>query len=165
MCHLSSLISILIMVNDIVWLCVGGGGGRGLITKEWLDFDLITWKSKYFCFCHVPTSTWHTDGTVSSCTLFQQTQNICITFVQCRPNVSDVGPTLYKCDTNVLCFLGCNYFPANKKHVYNIYRTPAHNIYITMTLYKCYTDVVYLLGDSRVYSFWNLYYLLNIFGM
>ena len=36
----------------------------------------------------------------------QQTQNICITFVQCRPNVSDVGPTLYKCYTNVLCLLG-----------------------------------------------------------
>ena len=26
----------------------------------------------------------------------QQTQNICITFVQRRPNVFDVGPTLYK---------------------------------------------------------------------
>ena len=33
----------------------------------------------------------------------QQTQNICITFVQRRPNVFDVGPTLYKCYTNVLC--------------------------------------------------------------
>ena len=32
----------------------------------------------------------------------QKTQNICITFVQHRPNVSDVGPTLYKCYTNVL---------------------------------------------------------------
>ena len=30
-------------------------------------------------------------------------QNICITFVQCRPNVFDVGPTLYKWYTNVLC--------------------------------------------------------------
>ena len=29
--------------------------------------------------------------------LAQQTQNICITFVQRRPNVEDVGPTLYKC--------------------------------------------------------------------
>ena len=28
--------------------------------------------------------------------------NICITFVQCRLNVFDVGPTLYKCYTNVL---------------------------------------------------------------
>ena len=31
----------------------------------------------------------------------QQTQTICITFVQRRPNVFDVGPTLYKCYTNV----------------------------------------------------------------
>ena len=30
----------------------------------------------------------------------QQAQNIWITFVQCRPNVFDVGPTLYKCYTN-----------------------------------------------------------------
>ena len=36
----------------------------------------------------------------------QQTQNICITFVQRRPNVFDVGPTLYKCYTNVLCLPG-----------------------------------------------------------
>ena len=35
----------------------------------------------------------------------QQTQNICITFVQRRPNVFDAGPTLYKCYTNVLCLL------------------------------------------------------------
>ena len=32
----------------------------------------------------------------------QQTKNICITFVQCRPN----APTLYKCYTNVLRLLG-----------------------------------------------------------
>ena len=36
----------------------------------------------------------------------QQTQNVCITFVQCRPNVFDAGPTLYKCHTNVLRLLG-----------------------------------------------------------
>ena len=35
-----------------------------------------------------------------------QTQNICLTFIQRRPNVFDVGPTLYKCYTNVLCLLG-----------------------------------------------------------
>ena len=29
-----------------------------------------------------------------------------ITFVQRQPNVSDVGPTLYKSYTNVLCLLG-----------------------------------------------------------
>ena len=33
----------------------------------------------------------------------QQTQSICITFVQC---VEDVGSALYKCYTNVLCLLG-----------------------------------------------------------
>ena len=46
----------------------------------------------------------------------QQTQNICIAFVQCWSNVEDVGPTLYKCYTNVLCFLGkyINHWSANK---------------------------------------------------
>ena len=38
--------------------------------------------------------------------LTQQTQNICIALVQRRPNVFDVGPTLYKCYTNVSCLLG-----------------------------------------------------------
>ena len=36
----------------------------------------------------------------------QQTQNICIICVQRWPNIFDVGPTLYKCYTNVLCVLG-----------------------------------------------------------
>ena len=30
-------------------------------------------------------------------TIFQQTQSISITFVQCWTNVEDVGPTLYRC--------------------------------------------------------------------
>ena len=38
--------------------------------------------------------------------LAQQTQNICITFVQRWTNVEDVGPTLYKCYANVFCLLG-----------------------------------------------------------
>ena len=46
----------------------------------------------------------------------QQTPNICITFVQRRPNVFDVGPTLYKCNKNVLCLLGylCKHLNQNK---------------------------------------------------
>ena len=36
----------------------------------------------------------------------QLAQNIFITFVQRRPNVFDVGPTLCKCYKNVLCLLG-----------------------------------------------------------
>ena len=39
------------------------------------------------------------------CCTTQQAQNICITFVQRRPNVFDVGPALYKCYTNVLWML------------------------------------------------------------
>ena len=42
--------------------------------------------------------------------IFQQTQNICITFIQCRLNLFDVGPTLYKCYTNVL-FAGMQQSP------------------------------------------------------
>ena len=33
-------------------------------------------------------------------------KSICITFVQRRPNVFDVGPTLYRCYINVLYLLG-----------------------------------------------------------
>ena len=42
------------------------------------------------------------------CVTTQQAQNICITFVQRRPNVFGVGPTLYKCyrSASVLCLLG-----------------------------------------------------------
>ena len=47
----------------------------------------------------------HNEPTLSSS---QQTQNICITFIQRRPSVFDVGPTLYKYYTNVLCLLGCS---------------------------------------------------------
>ena len=39
----------------------------------------------------------------------QRTQNICMSFVQRRPNVFDINPTLYKCYTNVSgwAFLSC----------------------------------------------------------
>ena len=40
----------------------------------------------------------------------QQTLNICITFIQRRPNVFDVGPALYKCHTNVFCLLGSHVY-------------------------------------------------------
>ena len=44
----------------------------------------------------------------------QQTQNICTAFVQRRLYIFDVGPTLYKCYTNVLCLLGYCYKAAFK---------------------------------------------------
>ena len=49
--------------------------------------------------------------------LIQQTQTICIIFVQRRPNVVDVGPTLYKCYTNVLCLLCSNSLSATLSSV------------------------------------------------
>ena len=39
----------------------------------------------------------------------RETQNICVIFVQRTSNVFDVGPTLYKYYTNVLCLLGCQW--------------------------------------------------------
>ena len=35
----------------------------------------------------------------------QQTQTICITFIQCWTSVEDAGPTFYKCYAYVLCLL------------------------------------------------------------
>ena len=51
----------------------------------------------------------------------QQTQNICIPFIQRRPNVFDAGPTLYKCYTNVLCLLGTDDIIENMKYINEIY--------------------------------------------
>ena len=45
-----------------------------------------------------------------------QTQNICITFVQRRPNVFDVGPPLYKSYTNV-----CAYWDVPAQKMYFLY--------------------------------------------
>ena len=60
----------------------------------------------------------------------QQTQNICTTFVQRRPNVFDAGPTLYKCYTNALCFLGgqlASYSNISITIRYKTARQPWHN--------------------------------------
>ena len=38
--------------------------------------------------------------------LAQQTQNICMPFIQCWTNVEDVGPTLYKCYANIVYWGG-----------------------------------------------------------
>ena len=71
----------------------------------------------------------------------QQIQNICITFIRCRINVEDVGPTLYKCYTNVLCLLGCTTPPTQLPPPHHHYH---HCIIITIiyttktTLTLCY---------------------------
>ena len=77
----------------------------------------------------------------------QQTQNICITFIQRRPNVFDVGPTLYKCYTNVLCLLGCLLFIA-------LTITPPRAIIIVFSL--SYWPIKTLLLERNVCSNINI---------
>ena len=50
-----------------------------------------------------------------------------VNFVQCWTNVEDVGPTLYKCYTNVLCLLGR--------------RTFSQTLYICAMLVQCWASV------------------------
>ena len=73
-----------------------------------LLFQILRTNTKYLCVVRII-------GFIPVCCVAlplvpikntQWTQNICITFVQCWINVEDVGPTLYKCYTNVLCSLG-----------------------------------------------------------
>ena len=56
-----------------------------------------------YCF---PLYIVHDSWGHNRCIVSQQTQNICITFVQCWTNVEDVGLMLFKCYANVLCLLG-----------------------------------------------------------
>ena len=67
-------------------------GNRYIELKEEILIGLRTSYDKQTFECSVGKS--------------QQTQNICITFMQCWSNVEDVEPELYKCYTNVLCVLG-----------------------------------------------------------
>ena len=57
--------------------------------SEWFEFPLYSLKGKERLFGRdIP-----------------ETQNICITFVQRRPKVFDVGPALYKYNANVVYLL------------------------------------------------------------
>ena len=55
------------------------------------------------------------EPTLNKCTMFerksssQQTQDICITFIQRRPNVFDVGPTLHKVIQMFCAYWACQY--------------------------------------------------------
>ena len=71
---------------------------------------------------------------------FQQTHSICIIFLQCRPNVEDVGPTLYKCYTNVLCLLGYSLTIAPR---------PSHR---TVVVSLVYTMIYTYLSSSYKYK-------------
>ena len=51
--------------------------------------------------------------------LSQQTKYICITFIQRRPNIFDVGPALYKCYT---------FFCAH----WDVHQTTPHSVRVVM---------------------------------
>ena len=72
-------------------------------------FHFITFRGLWEkpCCCDI-SKLWALGHTIAGGGEFlnQKTQNICILFVQRRPNVFDVDPTLYKCYTYVLCLQG-----------------------------------------------------------
>ena len=88
----------------------------------------------------------------------QQKQNICITFMRRRPNVFDVGPTLYKWYTNILCLLGFSvlYF----QWIGNVVTCSWwENIWLQETMARYYQHralkVVELDWDIVSNNFWN----------
>ena len=95
--------------------------GLSLWSNSWIKciYLRILWME----WCHACAGAagidWGIKVTTKMEGLPQQTQNICITIVQCWTNVGDAGPTLYKCYTNVLCLLGNPYFHLLcKSHLY-----------------------------------------------
>ena len=76
-----------------------------------LSIDLIDLAPLVFPFFHTfPVPGSHEcivllAAVIASQYTIPETQNICMTFAQCWFNVEEVGPTLYKCYTNVLCLL------------------------------------------------------------
>ena len=85
----------------------GCGAGCSMVFSRSLvifKLSLIASNATKIRFVALKYETAYEIGSHLVCT--QQTQNICIKFVQRRPNVFDVGPTLYKWYTNVLWLLG-----------------------------------------------------------
>ena len=88
--------------------------------------------------------------------LTQRTQNNCITFIQCWSNVEDVGPTLYKCYTNVLCLLGMVWF--NWFEVVSL----QINKQIPLRSLVTYYHIVLYLFFGKAHFIWNIIFN-NIF--
>ena len=80
-----------------------------LITRYYLNGTLIQ-----CCFNARPTSAtlpqhWINVQCLRESPPAQQTQDICITFIQRRPNVFDVGPTLHKVIQMFCVYWACQY--------------------------------------------------------
>ena len=79
---------------------------------ERFSLRIRTYKKVYsitFTFTHIHLSLGRRS--------IQQAQNICIICVRCRPNVFDVGPTLYKDYTTVLCVCWDNLLESASSHL------------------------------------------------
>ena len=90
-------------------------------------------------------------------------QNTCITFIQRRPNIFDVGPTLYKCYTNVLCLLGSRCVTSTKlgfqgrRYQRSTRRRAVPELEVNEAQLICTLDQT---GQMvRLLSLWNLLYL------
>ena len=86
--------------------------GCALGDTTWHILDFIVVSPFQVTVCQTIFLSNHLQDSTDIHIQSQQTQNICITFIQRRPNVFDVGPTLYKCYTNVVCLLWCSYGPS-----------------------------------------------------
>ena len=77
-------------------------------TSHWNIDLLISQFGPGFKVNHLSSTAWHilnNNWLKIIVWLSRQTQNMCITLIQRRPNVLDVGTALYKCYANVLCLL------------------------------------------------------------
>ena len=82
----------------------------------------------------------------------QQTQNICITFVQHRPNIFDIGPTLYKCYTNVLvCW---DAYHDNHLTLLSDLRVSCFWSKLSLILFACYRTLVVYYYQTLVIKRW-----------
>ena len=99
----------------------------------------------------------------------RQTQNMCITFVQRRPKVFDVGPKLYKCYANVLCLLGwqkreLSTLPLSTAAIH-ILRIPWRQRCLPRRLAKCMNNMDAVAGTQATMQIPGLYHhVINLGG-
>ena len=93
-------------MHGILWHALVDGEVKALL---YFDTTSQTVVSSAVYYPANMTESWPRSKCIEN-PVSQQTQNICITFVQCWTNVEDVGPTLYKCYTDVLCSQGYQFF-------------------------------------------------------
>ena len=87
--------------NHITWYDIAWHGRDFSIQSNIIRINQ-TWKQIKKLIYPVPVISY----SLNPFTVTQQAQNICIILVQCWTSVEDVGLTLYKCYTKVLCLLG-----------------------------------------------------------